>query len=73
MSLFNMEGYYTAMAEAAKWYYAAKWYQRQLAAPAPGWYTFGSHIDSDVELEFWGHDEEGLPLWERPVDVRNDD
>lgn len=43
------------------------WLTRQLMSPAPGWYTFGSHIDSDVELEFWGYDERGLPLWERPV------
>jgi hypothetical protein len=39
----------------------------QLATPPLGWYTFGSHahVRGD-ELEFWGDDGTGLPIWERP-------
>lgn len=37
--------------------------------PPPGWFTFGTHIEEDVKLEFYGaqYTEDGLPLWERPV------
>lgn len=39
----------------------------QLASPPPGWHTFGSHVGiADIVLEFWGTDEGGMPLWERP-------
>jgi hypothetical protein len=30
-----------------------------------GWYSFGAHAGLDVELEFWGKDEMGLPVFER--------
>lgn len=37
-------------------------------AEAAGWSPFGSHVDRpDVELEFDGQDEAGMPLWERPT------
>lgn len=38
----------------------------QFASPPPGWFTFGTHVDSDVKLEFWG-DDAGVPIWERPA------
>lgn len=47
-------------------------YLATLANPPAGWYTFGTHIDRetgkglDVDLEFWGDDGGGIPLWERP-------
>ena len=42
--------------------------KRQLGNPAPGWYTLGSFAaHEDVRLQFWGVDESGTPLWERPV------
>jgi len=37
----------------------------QLASPPDGWSVFGTHVDQDVELEFWG-DDGGVPIWERP-------
>lgn len=40
----------------------------QLAVPPEGWFTLGHHRNQpDVRLEFWGTDEAGVPLWERPV------
>lgn len=45
-------------------------FQRILATPAPGWFTFGTHVDQpDLELEFWGAETspDGLPIWERPA------
>lgn len=44
-------------------------FQKILATPAPGWFTFGTHVDQPgVELEFWGTETslDGLPIWERP-------
>lgn len=36
--------------------------------PPPGWFTFGTHVDSDVSLEFSKElDEDGLPFWEKPL------
>ena len=37
-------------------------------SPPPGWFVFGSHVDADTELDFYGEEftEDGLPLWERP-------
>jgi hypothetical protein len=45
------------------------WLTRQLMSPPEGWYTFGYHAQRPPvpELEFWGQDEDGDPLWERPV------
>lgn len=41
--------------------------QRALSSPPEGWFTYGTHVDKDdVVLDFWGEDEDGLPLWERP-------
>lgn len=40
---------------------------KELATPPAGWFTFGTHVDRPVTLEFWGHDESGLPIWERPA------
>lgn len=40
--------------------------RQQLASPPPGWSTFGSHVDSDVPLQFWGESPAGDPIWERP-------
>ena len=34
--------------------------------PPAGWFTLGTHIDSETTLEFWGM-EDGLPIWERPA------
>ena len=42
--------------------------QRTLTRPPVGWFSFGTHVDQpDVKLEFWGTDDGGMPLWERPV------
>lgn len=38
----------------------------ELASPPDGWSTFGTHADTDADLEFWG-DDQGTPIWERPV------
>lgn len=48
------------------------WLTRQLMSPPEGWYVFGHHAGWTIkpELEFWGEGEDGLPLWERPVEVR---
>lgn len=35
--------------------------------PPPGWFVFGTHIDSPGPLEFWGEDGGGMPIWERPA------
>lgn len=36
--------------------------------PPQGWYTFGTHVDIPVSLEFSEEkDEAGMPLWERPT------
>lgn len=42
--------------------------RRQLASPPQGWFPFGYHAGPGAapELEFWGNDEDGMPLWERP-------
>lgn len=39
--------------------------------PPHGWRTFGSHLERPGQLEFWGEEfsNDGLPLWERPVEV----
>lgn len=39
--------------------------RQQLMRPPSGWWIFGAHVDEPVELEFWGVDVDGLPLWER--------
>lgn len=40
---------------------------KQLASPPKGWFVFGHHMDQPkVDLEFWGDDGGGLPIWERP-------
>lgn len=42
--------------------------QQTLASPPEDWYTFGTHVDHpDQELEFWGDDGTGTPIWERPI------
>lgn len=34
--------------------------------PPAGWYVFGTHVDSpDAPLDFYGEDEDGMPMWER--------
>ena len=39
-----------------------------LHVPAPdGWFPFGTHVDDPRTLQFWGEDETGMPIWERPV------
>lgn len=36
--------------------------------PPEGWFTFGTHVDQPVKLEFSEDtSEDGLPLWERPI------
>jgi hypothetical protein len=41
----------------------------QLAMPPEPWFTFGAHTDMPGdELEFWGQDEAGMPLWEKVKD-----
>jgi hypothetical protein len=35
--------------------------------PPPGWFIFGTHLDYEGPLEFWGTDVDGLPIWERPA------
>jgi hypothetical protein len=35
--------------------------------PPPGWFMFGHHINVPVQLEFYGEDGTGLPIWERPL------
>lgn len=45
------------------------WAALALASPPPGWYPFGTHGGPRKKvppLEFWGRDESGLPIWERP-------
>ena len=39
-------------------------------SPPPGWHVFGTHLDVDTELDFYGEEftEDGMPLWERPKD-----
>lgn len=39
--------------------------------PPEGWYMFGHHagFGPTPDLEFWGEDEGGLPIWERPVNI----
>jgi len=37
-----------------------------LATPPPGWFTFGTHAGQDLPMEFWGNDQGGTPIWERP-------
>lgn len=69
----------TAEESAELWREVAEWYQHQLCCPPEGWFTFGTHIDPetgramDVQLEFWGIDDGGLPIWERPVRETSDD
>lgn len=41
--------------------------RKELHQPPEGWFVFGSHVDQIVQLDFWGQDEDGLPLWERPI------
>lgn len=43
--------------------------QQMKASPPAGWFNFGTHIDRDGSLEFWGEEfaEDGLPIWERPI------
>lgn len=36
-----------------------------LLRPVEGWYLFGTHVDRNVALEFWGIDIDGMPVWER--------
>lgn len=45
--------------------------RRMKADPPAGWFNFGTHIDQDVTLEFYGQEfaEDGMPIWERPVHV----
>lgn len=39
-----------------------------------GWFPFGTHVDSGVELEFSDETgEDDLPLWERPAEPTNGD
>lgn len=48
----------------AEMYYRLR---KELVQPPDGWFNFGSHSDKpDVELEFWGEGDDGLPIWERP-------
>lgn len=36
--------------------------------PPQGWYTFGTHVQDDVLIEFSAEvGEDLLPLWERPL------
>jgi hypothetical protein len=36
--------------------------------PPEGWFTFGTHIDQPIRLEFSTETgEDGIPLWERPL------
>lgn len=39
---------------------------RTLATPPTGWFTTGTHVGQDVELEFWGYHGD-TPIWERPT------
>lgn len=39
--------------------------------PGDGWHPFGTHVDCQVLLEFFGMDEGGLPVWERVVPRRS--
>jgi len=44
---------------------------RSIHQPPDGWYVFGHHAAPEwdgrrPELEFWGTDDVGDPLWERP-------
>lgn len=43
--------------------------------PPAGWSDFGAHIDQpEVRLEFSAETgEDGMPLWERPIDIRHND
>lgn len=41
--------------------------QRELASPPAGWFPFGTHLDTPVQLEWWGTGDDLMPLWERPV------
>lgn len=39
-----------------------------LCGPPAPWVMFGTHVgQEDVRLEFWGKDQEGMPLWEKVV------
>lgn len=38
--------------------------------PPAGWSVFGTHVDRDGPIEFWGSEfdvETGMPIWERPA------
>lgn len=38
------------------------------ATAPPGWFVFGTHVDTPGRLEFSAEqDEGGMPKWERPV------
>lgn len=61
--------------DAAFWKHAADFWLKEAfrLAERDGWVAFGHHIGhgdhsmpEGVELEFDG-DEDGLPLWERPI------
>ena len=43
--------------------------------PPAGWSDFGAHIGQpEVRLEFSAETgEDGMPLWERPIDIRHND
>lgn len=43
--------------------------------PPAGWSDIGAHIDQpEVRLGFSAETgEDGMPLWERPIDIRHDD
>ena len=41
--------------------------------PPAGWFTVGTHVGSPTPLEFWGADEGGVPIWERPAPTDQDE
>lgn len=44
-----------------------------LLSPPEGWSVLGTHsVLHKGDLEYWGTDDDGLPLWERPVPAVDD-
>ena len=64
--LVNLEDHTTWRWEAGSWVVDPH------AWPPEGWFTFGSHVEWDGELEFSKEtDDGGMPRWERPLPVKH--
>lgn len=45
--------------------------REELTKPPEGWFNFGHHSSPEMAgapLEWWGTGDDGMPMWERPVE-----